>query len=506
MQQQQDDEKHPHVKSGPKGGQFATKGGAGSSIAPTQPRSSAVPENKWPGYQPGKAKGKGKPSAAPAAPAVLHTLTRRGPNDPGEVKNLQQLINKLGLGPIAEDGSFGSETEGAVKKLQTKLGISPTGHASPSVARRLRDAAALSPCVKASAGPVSLVMASGALGPSMRGVELARPGTWQLSTGKRTFTAENLQDAADFFKATGEARIPLGFGHADPRFDGDPAFGWVANIRYAEDAKGPVLLGDLVDMDDWLAAAAPRRWPNRSIEGFANLEFNGRVYSLALNRLALLGSTAPAMPNLRSLADIRKAIAAAAAASSAEFVSASAPSEKDTQDPALRAVVPSRETKEAGMDPAKFREVLGLDDDISDDEVMEALVESGFVAPADPVETPVAAAAETVVASGTIRVDASAWQDREDRIKKLEASAQRARDGERDQIIATAVQEGKFPPARREHWVRLWNADPEGTRAVIATLARNVVPIAATGYSGEGDADLDEEFAHLFPPTAQQKG
>jgi hypothetical protein len=122
-----------------------------------------------------------------------------------------------------------------------------------------------------------------------------------LSSGKRQFTAEDLQDAADFFGASGQQRIPLGLGHQDARFDGDPAFGWVSNIRYAEDGQGPVLLGDLVDMDEWLAAAAPSRWPNRSIEGFANLDWNGRTYRLALTRLALLGSTPPAMPTLRSL-------------------------------------------------------------------------------------------------------------------------------------------------------------------------------------------------------------
>jgi hypothetical protein len=77
-------------------------------------------------------------------------------------------------------------------------------------------------------------------------------------------------------------------------------------------------------MDEWLAAAAPARWPNRSIEGFANLDWNGRTYRLALTRLALLGSTPPAMPTLRSLADLREAIAAAAADSGAELIAASA--------------------------------------------------------------------------------------------------------------------------------------------------------------------------------------
>jgi hypothetical protein len=303
----------------------------------------------------------------------------------------------------------------------------------------------------------------------------------------------------------------LGFGHTDSRFDGDPAFGWVSNIRYTEDAKGPVLLGDLVDMDDWVAAAAPLRWPNRSIEGFANLDWNGRTYSLALTRLALLGSTPPAMPTLRSLADLREAIAAAAQESAAEFVAASAldESEEDTQDPASEAVVPSRETKEAGMDPAKIRERLGLDEDeVSDDDVMEALAYAGFVPAPESAPEPAAVAASAPPAAkptpgGAILVEASAWNDREERIKKLEAAEQRHRDGERDQIITAAIQEGKFTPARRQFWERAWNDNPENTRQIISTLAKNVLNVAASGYADNGDEDMDAEFTHLFPPVAQ---
>lgn len=160
------------------------------------------------------------------------------------------------------------------------------------------------------------------------GVELARPGTWHLATGRRSFDEKHLKDAADFFKASGQNRIPLGLGHTDTRFDGDPAFGWVGNIRYTEDEKGPVLLGDLVDVAPWLAAAAQNHWPNRSIEGFADLDWNGRVYSLALTRLALLGATPPAMPTLADMqalvaASASPAITAAASRTGAEFIRSS---------------------------------------------------------------------------------------------------------------------------------------------------------------------------------------
>ena len=155
------------------------------------------------------------------------------------------------------------------------------------------------------------------------------------------------------------------------------------------------------------------------------------------------------------------------------------------------------------MDPAKFREALGLTDDLTDDEVMSALAEAGFVPQPDTTPEPVAASAAPATKPGTIVIEASAWDASQERIKALEAEAAGRRRNERDQVIAKAVQDGKFAPARKDHWVRLWDADPEGTRSVIDTLAKNVMPVMASGYSGDVEGeDLDEEFAHLFPPTA----
>lgn len=351
----------------------------------------------------------------------------------------------------------------------------------------------------------------------MLAVELARPGEYQLSTGRRLFTEANLKDAADFFAASGQTRIPIGFGHTDTRFDGDPAFGWVANIRMAKDAKGPVLLGDFVDMADWLAAAAPKYWPNRSIEGFANLAWtDGRTYSLALNRLALLGSTPPAMPNLRSLADLREAIAASAAACGAELISASAPagllaglSPVDTPSPATPAAPPTNETpKETGMDPAKFREALGLTDDVSDDEVMEALVAAGFQPPAENGVTDQAIAASAAKTGGVYTVDSSQLEEFRASAARFDALTKKMEAQERDNTITEAIQAGKLPPARREHYVAAWNADPVGTKNLIATLAANLVPVAASGYSGDGseldEDDLDREIQRLSGPTARR--
>jgi peptidoglycan hydrolase-like protein with peptidoglycan-binding domain len=354
-------------------------------------------------------------------------------------------------------------------------------------------------------------MSAAAESPVLRGVELARPGDWKLSTGPVTFTDQMLRDAADFFAASGGQAVPVKLGHVDDRFDGEPTFGSLTNIRYAEDDRGAVLLGDIVDMPGWLSAAAPKRWPNRSIEGWQNFTYDGREYSLVLSGLAFLGVTPPAVRNIRSLADLQSALAA----SSALRLVASAPADDQAVSPQTAALVAEEPTKEGtGMDPVKIREALGLDPDASDDEVKSALITAAGVTPQstpppEPVQaslfdppTPAVPAKPDVIAPGTMRVDASAWQAAQDRIKKLEAAADRQRVAERDQIIAKAVQDGKFAPARKEHWVRLWDADPEGARQAIDGLARNVIPVAASGYAGsDGDGVEDEFYSALYGKT-----
>jgi hypothetical protein len=167
----------------------------------------------------------------------------------------------------------------------------------------------------------------------LTGVELARPGMWPISTGQKEFTAEDLRDAADFFTATGGQAIPVALGHNDERFTGEPSFGSVVNVTYEEDERGPVLKGDLVDMPGWLAAAAPKRWPNRSIEGFQDFEYDGRKYRLVLTGLALLGVAPPAVRNIKSLRDLQVALAASAA----HRIVATAPAEPvaAASDPAM---------------------------------------------------------------------------------------------------------------------------------------------------------------------------
>lgn len=163
---------------------------------------------------------------------------------------------------------------------------------------------------------------------------------------------------------------------------------------------------------------------------------------------------------------------------------------------------------------ADLRAKLGLAEDapLGPEQVLAALGSSQTTTtpptpaptPTDtPPKEPVAAGVKQV--AGTIVIDSSAWEAREQRIKKLEAEAAKRAREERDKVVDEAIRAGKFEPARRDHWVRLWDADPEGTRTVLAGLAKNVIPVEEIGVGDDGDS-VDDEFRHLFPPNATVNG
>jgi hypothetical protein len=135
------------------------------------------------------------------------------------------------------------------------------------------------------------------------GVEIARTGTFRLSTGDHTFTREQLAAAKRNADSSPQG-IRLGIGHIDPRFnaaghDGDPAFGRVVNLRLAED--GDLLVGDYTDIPDWLDDNLDVAYPGRSLEGPVSGD------DLKIQAVKLLGTTPPGISTLQ---DLQQAIAA----------------------------------------------------------------------------------------------------------------------------------------------------------------------------------------------------
>ena len=149
------------------------------------------------------------------------------------------------------------------------------------------------------------------------------------------------------------------------------------------------------------------------------------------------------------------------------------------------------------MDPAKIREACGLPPTASDDEVRSALTAANLVPAAEQPEA-VQAAHKPVAAAGTIVLASSVWDETQKTIKELTDHVAKTKRDERDEVIAKAVIAGKFTPAQRSHFTRLWDADPDGTRNLIDTLTPNsALAVMASGYAGEAGSELPE-YAELY--------
>lgn len=445
------------------------------------------------------------------------------------------------------------------------------------------------------------------------GVQIARTGTFKLSTGEHTFTRQQLANAARHAQEGAAPR--LGIGHTDPRWrsaadaDGEPAIGRVENLRLDED--GDVLLGDYVDVPDWLAKAMPSAYPGRSLEGPCKGD------DLRIDVVSLLGTTRPGIHTLEDLrefvSDEGPALVAAGAdnqgneftvvlastddAQPGDQVKASAnlddlreaftagrqPADPDkarpddwwwveeiridpdelivkhaqhtyrvpwtanadgtftfgdpvevvvqyvdrvaASGPAVVFIPPDlhgHDHKEQSLvTPKETREALGLPEDASDEQVKAKLQELAARPTAEQIEEKASELADTkieeavaaaraeerdkIAAAGGQIVDA-------EKLAQLEADAQAGREAREEQIKAAdeqylnaAVEKGKFPPARFDHYRQLLEKDRDGTREFIDSLSEGAVPVEAAGAETDdlaasfGDGPLPEGLSILTP-------
>lgn len=134
-------------------------------------------------------------------------------------------------------------------------------------------------------------------------VELIRTGRWPLSTGTWDASAEDLAAAVAALNCPSIRRPVLKLGHVDPRFDGEPAIGYVDNLRVAD--GGQTLVGDFAGVPSWLGGIAASAYPDRSIEGTYSFRCQqSHTHPFVLTAVALLGVTPPGVGSLKSLQDV----------------------------------------------------------------------------------------------------------------------------------------------------------------------------------------------------------
>lgn len=143
-------------------------------------------------------------------------------------------------------------------------------------------------------------------------VELIHVGTWDISTGTWTVTTEDLFNAVSAMDCPAVRRPIIKLGHTDPRFDGEPAVGWLDNLVVS--ATGHELRGDYTGIPAWLRDVLASAYPDRSIEGeYEHVCQLGHVHPFVLTGLALLGVMPPGVGTLESLQDVATLFGVAAA-------------------------------------------------------------------------------------------------------------------------------------------------------------------------------------------------
>lgn len=169
-------------------------------------------------------------------------------------------------------------------------------------------------------------------------VELIHVGSWPASTGQWDVTLDDLHQAVAALDCPSVRKPIIKIGHTDPRFDGEPAIGWIDNLHVEADQ---ILVGDYRGLPGWLAAKDPAgnsvlasAWPDRSIEGeYSHRCQLGHTHPFVLTAVALLGVASPAVGPLESLNDVASLFGVEAAAGEGQLVRATIRAQQDDNDP-----------------------------------------------------------------------------------------------------------------------------------------------------------------------------
>lgn len=362
----------------------------------------------------------------------------------------------------------------------------------------------------------------GAARVSFPGVELTKVGKWDSTLGPVEVTGEDIAAMVEAEADRVSDPVPTKPGHFDPRFDGDPALGWVRNLRV--NAAGDTLIGDIADVPESLAPLIRDGYRRRSVEFDRNVKAkNGKTYRAILTGLALLGAKRPAVSGLADLPTVyasgHEPTAAAVVADDTHGVPHAVPAGGDPGTNPARLSGDNDEVEGGSdVDLTKIKELLGLDPDTSDDDTLTAAqsaISDGLDALAQirsalglPEDAPVAdiLSAIPVAAShneGDGKEGGANLSGREDvvmlsrgqweQVQASEArlSALEAAETERRVSVALsgALDAGKITPAEEDHWRKALNENYEGTTRLLsgmaARFATRPTPEAHAALSGD---------------------
>lgn len=195
-------------------------------------------------------------------------------------------------------------------------------------------------------------------------------------------------------------------------------------------------------------------------------------------RVAASSNRRPSLPltNGRALASITHLVEKATNRPPAEPAEKNHPREKGTDD--------MSEALNKGL-----RERLGIPAEATlDDDGLLAAVDEALAEQAEPNTT------NSSTAAGTVVLDEAQYQE----LTAMAADGRLAREqqlnDQREQLVDTAITDGRIAPARREHWLNALKADP-GMAETLNSLAKGLVNLEASGYTGGVEESTDEDGA-----------
>lgn len=167
---------------------------------------------------------------------------------------------------------------------------------------------------------------------------------------------------------------------------------------------------------------------------------------------------------------------------------------KDTTHPQPKGTDTMSEALKKGL-----RERLGITtENIEDGDYLAALDEA--LAEQTEETSPAAPAVPVASAPGTVTLDAAQYAALQASAEDGRAAREQQLADQRAAIVNAAVQDGRIPPARREHWINSIAADP-GMADTLANLEKGLVPVEAKGYTGGvNEASEDDNLYSKFYP------
>jgi hypothetical protein len=201
------------------------------------------------------------------------------------------------------------------------------------------------------------------------------------------------------------------------------------------------------------------------------------------------------------------------------------------------------------IDPTALRALVGLGSDATDEQLNEALQAAGMIYnPTGPSNAPgaespgttdsgtqvagsdipdvtgpsgsnkndpaVAAPTQSPVTAGVRTVDEAAYQQLVADAALGRSAYTRQQTEDRDRAVSAAIQQGRIPKSREDHWKQQWDKDPEGTRTLLTAsadkggLAPGLIPVSELGGTTPDTetSEPDDAYpAEWLPEVAARK-